>query len=109
MQFDISKDPLIKSLVEAVNALLDAENERRLKAVEPPIMPQITVNVPQQAAPNVMVTVEPTPITVNVPQQAAPNITVEPAPVTIQKQAKKPAAFVINRNRDGAITGIEEK
>ena len=109
MQLDISKDPLIKSLVEAVNALLDAENERRFKSIEPLLPPVINITMPEMLPAQVTVNVDPTPVTINVPKQDAPNITVQPAPVTIQKPAKKPSNFVVQRNKDGNITGIEEK
>ena len=101
---NLSDDPLIKALITAVNSLLDAENERRKSADQ---MPQIVINVPEQPAPVINYT--PPEITVNVPKQDAPNITVQPAPVTIQKPQSKPSNFVVQRNRDGMITGIEEK
>jgi len=79
--------------------------------------PVITVNVPEQPAPVVNVTVEPAEVVVNVPELGAPdvvvnvppmiapdvNVTVEPAPVTVEVPARR-TTTTVKRDGRGLIT-----
>lgn len=104
-------------------------------AAAAPVMPapQVTVNVPEQAAPQVNVNVEPTPVTVENRVEVEPTpvtveatveapqvtvempapevtVTVEPTPVEVTVEQPKPRTIKrrILRDAEGNITGTEE-
>lgn len=109
MQIDTTSDPNIQALTKGLMRLAGVVNEMRAKLNEPQIPPQVIINVPEQLAPQITVNVpeQPAPI-VNVEPQVTVNVPEQPAPVVnVKMPPRKP--LHVTRDRDGRISGIEEK
>lgn len=84
---ELSREGASEMYASAIGDYLEDSGKVREEAPTQPIVlsPQITINIPEQAPPNVVVNMPPAPeqivevrpeITVNVPQQEAPSVTV---------------------------------